>query len=107
MKLPKVDIAGVILAIIIVLVMVSLVKLGGMKVERDAAVQALEGLQQAQKRTENISATARAEKRSTALESASIQERLQKAQEANPDWASTVTPPEVQQALQGAIAGLE
>ena len=107
MRIHKPDIVGIILALVIVVVIIFLVKLGGLKVERDAAVEALNQTVESQKHVESIQGTARAEKRSEGLKSAARQQSLQKALQANKDWASTVTPPEVQQELLGALEGLE
>lgn len=75
--------------------------------ERDTAVEALNRAVEDAKRTESIQGTARAEKRSESLKSAERQKKLQEAVERNKDWGSTVTPPEVQEALLGALEGLE
>jgi len=80
---------------------------GALRAERDGAVEALAAAEAAQKRTEGILASARAEKRSAGLQSATATEALKRAQEAAPTWAATPTPPEVREALAGAVEGLE
>lgn len=80
---------------------------GALRTERDTAVQAQKQAAQAAKRTESIQGTARAEKRVQARKSATVTEALSEAVKAAPDWAGTQTPIAVQEALAGAVAGLE
>lgn len=80
---------------------------GTLRERADVAEKALRSAQEAQKKTDRLLATARAEKRATGLELARAQEGLQKALRDAPEWAGTSVPPEVQSQLGGLLEGLE
>ena len=80
---------------------------GTLREQRDTAVEAQKQAQAAQKRTEGILTQVRKEKRATGLQSEKASEAVKRAVEAAPEWGSTPTPPQVDQALQEALRGLQ
>jgi hypothetical protein len=80
---------------------------GALKAERDTAVQALARAVDSRKKTEAVLATVRVEKAAQARKSVALEKALSEAYSASPEWSGTRTPPAVQEALQGAVEGLE
>lgn len=80
---------------------------GALREQRDGAEKALRTAQEAQARTDRLLAAARAEKRTVVRKSAADAEALKRAQEAALEWSATPTPPQVREALGGALEGLQ
>lgn len=80
---------------------------GTLRERADVAEKALRTAQEAQKKTDRLLAAARAEKRAEVSKSALAAEALKRAQEAAPEWSATPTPPQVREALGGALEGLQ
>ena len=80
---------------------------GTLRAERDTARKALQSLQEQRKRDEALLTRTRAEKRFTGLQSERARQAVSEAAGAAPAWAGAVVPPEVQEALLGAVEGLQ
>jgi len=80
---------------------------GALRAERDTAVQALARAVDSRKATERVLGTVRAQKAAEARKSVIAEKALQDAYKAAPEWSGTQTPIAVQEALQGALEGLE
>lgn len=80
---------------------------GALKAERDTAVQALARAVDSRKKTEAVLATVRLEKAAQARKTVAVEKALSEAYSASPEWSGTRTPPAVQEALAGAVEGLE
>jgi len=80
---------------------------GRLRTERDTAEKALQSLQAQRKKDEALLTRTRAEKRSTGLQSEQRQRAVSETAGAAPAWAGAVVPPEVQEALLGAVEGLQ
>lgn len=92
-------VAGLVAAGLAVSLWFTVQRLGAIKVERDAAVQAVETAQRAAKKVAAVSVLRERKRATTGAAAASAGASLAAAVASAPDWANTPVPQEVQDAL--------